>query len=231
MDRVPYTPCLSTKHRTHQPDDLVKQSLPFSYMSVSAASNDGVAHSVQVYTDISGEWITGDTALVANWSTSTASDDTIIHAIQLRDQLEFEEISDRIQCTHRLRNAFRCLYRLPDGTAYLASSSATATYQTGQDSVVRQQFVTNGALANTEDTNFRAVQDNWPILAIAHDLGSINVAQDPVVFVVGHTRDPAIQYIVSGGKLQQRSSYFWSKYATADDAVCSHDNLATVCTG
>ena len=92
----PLTP--STEQSNSQPDDLVKQSLPFSYMAVSAASNDGVEHSVQVYTDISGEWITGDTALVANWSTSTATDETIIHAIQLRDQLEFQEASDRIKC-------------------------------------------------------------------------------------------------------------------------------------
>ncbi|VDB85451.1 unnamed protein product [Peniophora sp. CBMAI 1063] len=186
-----------------EPEDLVKQSLPFSYMAISATSNDGAPHSVQVYTDISGEWITGDTALIANWSTSTATDETIIHAIQLQDQLEFQETSDRIQY----------------GTAYLASTSSNATYQTGQDSVVRQQFITNGALANTEDTNFRAVQDNWPVLAIAHDLGSIIAAQDPVVFIVGHARDPAIQYIVAGGELQQRSSYFWSKYSTADDAI------------
>ena len=90
---------------------------------------------------------------------------------------------------------------------------------------MRQQFITNGALANTEDTNFRAVQDNWPVLAIAHDLGSISAAQDPVVFVVGHARDPAIQYIVAGGELQQRSSYFWSKYPSADDAVIIHVHL------
>ena len=74
--------------------------MPFSYMSVSAASNDGAAHSVQVYTDISGEWITGDNSLVANWSTSTATDGLIVHAISLRDQDEFGEVSDRIQRTY-----------------------------------------------------------------------------------------------------------------------------------
>ena len=50
-----------------QPTDLVKQSLPFSYMSVSAKANDGGSHSVQVYTDISGEWTTGDNSLTINW--------------------------------------------------------------------------------------------------------------------------------------------------------------------
>ena len=40
------TPC--------QPGDWVKQSIPFSYVALSAKSLDGKAHSVQVYSDISG---------------------------------------------------------------------------------------------------------------------------------------------------------------------------------
>jgi Domain of unknown function (DUF5127) len=40
-----------------------------------------------------------------------------------------------------------------------------------------------------------------------------------VVFSVGHVRDPAIQYIVAGGQLQDRSSFFFTKYANATEAV------------
>ena len=109
---------------------------------------------------------------------------------------------------------------LTDGSAYLASSSTGATYQTGQDTVVRQQFVNNGKLANTQDTNFRAVSNNWPVFGIAHDLGTVSsTASSPAVFVVGHARDPAIQYITAGGVLQSRSSYFWSAYSSAAAAV------------
>lgn len=35
------------------------------------------------------------------------------------------------------------------------------TYQTGQDTVVRAQFIANGQLANTQDGNFRAVNNDW----------------------------------------------------------------------
>ena len=43
-----------TMHRvTWQPSDFVKQSMPFSYVSVEASSLDGKAHSVQFYSDIS----------------------------------------------------------------------------------------------------------------------------------------------------------------------------------
>lgn len=35
------------------PKDLVKQSAPVSYLSVSVASKDGREHDVQIYTDVS----------------------------------------------------------------------------------------------------------------------------------------------------------------------------------
>ena len=122
--------------------------------------------------------------------------------------------------TH-LRRQLLIFSPMIDGSAYLASSSTGATYQTGQDIVVRQQFVSNGKLANTEDTNFRAVSNDWPVFGIAHDLGTVSsTASAPAVFVVGHARDPAIQYITAGGVLQSRSSYFWSTYSSAAAAVC-----------
>jgi len=45
---------LSPLTRSFQPGDWVKQSIPFSYLALSAKSLDGAAHTVQVYSDISG---------------------------------------------------------------------------------------------------------------------------------------------------------------------------------
>lgn len=36
------------------PDDMARQSLQFSYISVKAKSSDGTPHDVQVYMDVSG---------------------------------------------------------------------------------------------------------------------------------------------------------------------------------
>jgi len=36
------------------PDDLARQSLQFSYISVKAKSSDGSSHKVHVYMDVSG---------------------------------------------------------------------------------------------------------------------------------------------------------------------------------
>jgi hypothetical protein len=35
------------------PTDLLRQSAPVSYMSVSVVSKDGIEHDVQIYTDVS----------------------------------------------------------------------------------------------------------------------------------------------------------------------------------
>ena len=105
-----------------------------------------------------------------------------------------------------------------------------ATYQTGEDIVVRAQFINNGSLANTRDSTFRAVQERWPIFAFAHDLGSVTDASAPAVFVIGVARDPALQYLTPNGQIQDRSTYFWSKYSSMGDAVSgqSKDHRLTI---
>ena len=65
-------------------------------MAITAKSNDGKSHSVQVYSDISAEWVTGDNSLTANWSTATTTS-SIFHQVQLESQTVFGEVSDHIQ--------------------------------------------------------------------------------------------------------------------------------------
>lgn len=59
-------------------------------------TTDGSPHEIQVYTDISAEWITGNNSLVANWSTNVG--DLITHQVQLANQSVFTEVQDHIQC-------------------------------------------------------------------------------------------------------------------------------------
>ncbi|EIW80656.1 DUF1793-domain-containing protein [Coniophora puteana RWD-64-598 SS2] len=186
-----------------EPTDLVKQSTPFSYLAISAAANDGGSHSVTLYSDISAEWASGDNTLPVNW-TSTTSGDVWFHQVQLQSPSVYAESNDQSQY----------------GSAYYSTQSSTsATWQTGADVDVRAQFINNGNLANSGDTNFRAINDNWPVFAFAHDLGTVSSASDPVIYAIGHVRDPAIQYVTAGNNLQDRSSYFWTKYTSVTDAI------------
>lgn len=50
------------------PDDLLRSSLPYTYMNVDVQSTDDAAHEVQLYTDISAEWVSGDHDAAAQWS-------------------------------------------------------------------------------------------------------------------------------------------------------------------
>ncbi|EJD38414.1 DUF1793-domain-containing protein [Auricularia subglabra TFB-10046 SS5] len=194
------------------PTDLLRQSLPFAYMTVTAVSTDGGSHSVQVYTDISAEWASGDNSKTVTWSTSQGG--IFTHQVQLQTQSPFTEANDHIQ----------------HGSAFYSTNNATGlTFQTGQDTVVRAQFINNGRLENTQDTAFRAVSDRWPVFGFAKDFGNVGrSATQPVVFSVGHIRDPAVQYITKGNVLQSRSPYFLSQLANPAAVIkFFHDDFAS----
>ena len=63
------------------------------------------------------------------------------------------------------------------------------------------------------------MSNNWPVFAFAHDLGTVSTATDPVVYAVGHVRDPVVQYVIINNAIQNRSSYFWTRFASIGDAV------------
>ncbi|KAJ6498035.1 hypothetical protein C8R47DRAFT_1261015 [Mycena vitilis] len=69
--------------------DLVKMSIPLSYMEVSVASTDGGSHSVQVYSDISGEWVSGSSSWDIQWNTT--SSDILSHKVSLVSPALYEE--------------------------------------------------------------------------------------------------------------------------------------------
>ncbi|EPQ55454.1 hypothetical protein GLOTRDRAFT_129728 [Gloeophyllum trabeum ATCC 11539] len=86
--------------------------------------NDGKEHAVQVYTDITGEWLTSNDSLVANWSTNTGDSGGVwTHQIQLSQQEVYAEVSDRAQYT-LVRSYFLANGTLPGAqdTAFRAVS-------------------------------------------------------------------------------------------------------------
>ncbi|KAL1722415.1 hypothetical protein EV715DRAFT_270417 [Schizophyllum commune] len=176
--------------------DLVKQSIPLSYLSLSAASNDGSAHSVQVYTDISAEWLSpGDGAQPVNWTLEDG--DVLSHALSLQTQLNYEENHDMIR----------------------QGSTDSLTHMSGPDKTVRTLFVNSSALDNSQDATFRNISDSFPVFAFAHDLGDVKDATDPIVMTIGLVREPAVQYVVGGNKMQDRSLFFWTEYGSVGDLI------------
>ncbi|KAE9404337.1 DUF1793-domain-containing protein, partial [Gymnopus androsaceus JB14] len=190
-----------------EPSDWVKQSLPFIYLSLEATSIDRQSHDVQVYSDISAEWISGNRANNATWKTTQTST-SVFHQAQLQSPQPMVEINNIAE----------------DQTVYYSMQTVPKmTYQTGQDSAVRGQFGTNGVLTNQQDTKFRPINEDFVVLGLSVDLGNNTDFNTPVVWGLGLVRDPVIQYTPSASNLttQDRSSYFWTEFSTIADAIDS----------
>ncbi|KAG8708671.1 hypothetical protein FRC11_006266 [Ceratobasidium sp. 423] len=156
------------------------------------------------------EWVTGDNDQPVKWSTE-ADANTIIHKMTLQNPTVYGESHQRAQ--------WGTLYFASNQTRYNDTQGDGTTWQIGQDTVVRQQFLSTGKLGNTQDTNFRKVSDNWPVMAFAQDLGNVSPGfARGTTLVLGHLRNPAVQYQTPTGP-EDRSLYFTSKISTEDDAL------------
>ncbi|KAI9464134.1 hypothetical protein BJY52DRAFT_1114957 [Lactarius psammicola] len=186
-----------------EPGDWVKQSIPFSYLSLTAESLDGAAHAVQVYSDVSGEWLSGDKGQEISWRT-TSNDNVIYHEVGLKNPALFNEINTQAEW----------------GTLYYAmKSGGKITYKTGLDADCRGLFQLNGSLDNQIDQKFRSISPDFPVFAISRDLGTIQATQDPVVWIVGFTTDPAIQYTDPSADTPRRRSLFYQIQYPASDVT------------
>ncbi|KAI0370619.1 DUF1793-domain-containing protein [Pilatotrama ljubarskyi] len=186
-----------------QPSDWVLQSLPFSFVSVEANSLDGQVHDVQVYSDITAEWLSGDRASsVATWSQHT-SNGSIYH----RAQLQIPE-----------KGVVGTNQQAQDGTAYYAMALRPGiSWQIDRDLTAREQFHDLGVLPNTASTAFATIQPVFTVFAIAVDLGRIRSTSAPVTWAVGYVRNPSIAYTGPDGTTQQLSPYFVTKYGNNMD--------------
>lgn len=87
------------------------------------------------------------------------------------------------------------------------------TYQSGQDAVVRGQFQGQGSLANTQDTNYRAISDDWPVFAFANDLGTVTGSAS-TLYTIGLCQEEAIQFDGASGIVSVPS--LWTAYYGSD---------------
>jgi hypothetical protein len=96
------------------------------------------------------------------------------------------------------------------------------TYQIASDADSRGNFTRNGVLNGQQDPKSRAIHDNFAVFAISRDFGTVNATQAPVVWTVGYTTDPAINYTdLSGAPPISRSLYYKIQYANDDEALAS----------
>ncbi|KAI9287619.1 DUF1793-domain-containing protein [Umbelopsis sp. AD052] len=192
-------------------DDIKRQSIPLSYVFVTAEANDGKSHAVQVYSDITGEWATGDLSQVVTWNISN-SNGMKTWTIERESPIPFGESND-----------------YPNWGQAVYVTSESATYASGADVDIRSSFVKAGKLNNTNDNNFRCAQCSWPVVGFAYDLGNVTKASKPVQFVVGHVREQNVQILNDPQDALWKTywkdassmiKFFWNDAATSQ----SHSN-------
>ncbi|KAH9000742.1 hypothetical protein EDB86DRAFT_3075192 [Lactarius hatsudake] len=181
-----------------EPGDWVKQSIPFSYLALSAKSLDGAAHAVQVYSDVSGEWNSGNRSEVLLWST-TSINNIVYHSVKLQNPKVFNEINNMAEW----------------GSFYYAMQSlSNVTFKIAKDIVSRRYFALNGFLDDQTETFSRAIALDFAVFAISRDLGTIQATEDPVVWTVGLTMDQVINYTDPlGAAPRQRSLFYKTRYS------------------
>ncbi|VDB95306.1 unnamed protein product [Peniophora sp. CBMAI 1063] len=184
-----------------EPGNMVNQSIPASYVALDIQTTDGSPHSIQVYTDITAEWVSGDRSQNVTWSTNTNNPSMIYHTVSALNQVPYQEVKAQAAW----------------GNVYYASLRTTnTTYRTGGDLATRSQFVTNGTLDNTQDTAFRGITDSFPVFAFAEDLGTIQRTSAPLAWAVANVRDVnstgALKYTDLSQQTQTRSLYYRSQY-------------------
>ncbi|KAG9237226.1 hypothetical protein BJ875DRAFT_540678 [Amylocarpus encephaloides] len=185
------------------PKDLRRQSIIGTYLEVTVASIDENAHSVQLYADTSAEWVSIHSSDIAQWS-FTNQNGVASHRSWRQNQNEF--------------NA-----DYPDdaphwGYWYWSTTSAPSmTYQSGSDALVRQNFLSNSGLPNTEDSNYRAINNGWPVFGFANDLGNVRGAPVTTLYTVVHAQQNSV--LSNGADGNQAVPSLWTSFFSSDLAL------------
>ena len=78
--------------------------------------------------------------------------------------------------------------------------------------------MSNGTLPNTQDLNYRPIDDAWPVFAYAVKLGSV-VGPVSTLYTLGLTQEEAIQYDGETGIVPVSS--LWTSYFPTELAAVS----------
>ncbi|KAF3760830.1 DUF1793-domain-containing protein [Cryphonectria parasitica EP155] len=191
------------------PNDLVKQSLQYSYIDVAVVSSDGDSHDVQIYADVTGEWASGyDNTLDIVWSHGSING-VSYHTFNLTDQEVFVENDQQAGW----------------GTWFFSTADDDGlTWQIAEDTVVRPQFESNQTLLDTEDTNYRAIDDDWPTFGFAKDLGSVSDTSASVLFTIGLSQEAIINFAETSSTGNTMTALWLTEYDSGEEAMAAFYN-------
>ncbi|GAA6061954.1 hypothetical protein JCM10212_001996 [Sporobolomyces blumeae] len=209
------------------PADIFRQSIPFSYLELSAESLDGRSHDVQVYSEVNGLWLADNESEEIEWESKGERDFRGIR-FRLKDQRLFKEEQIKEGWT-----ADRILY----GDVWYAAQATNVdtTFSAGYDAqTTRQAFAKQGELPNSSSSTFRQTRhrtvskrkstvDDEPVFAFSHDFHSISpktpLASRSQLLTIGHVRDPVVQYMEAGNKTTPLRPLWRSTFSSTEQLL------------
>lgn len=173
------------------PSNYIRQSLPYSYLTVNVSSSS--AQDIQIFSGVDDSWsgISGD--LLADVQTGNDGE-TVFFNVSNPSETVFTE-NDQMPAWGSIVFGSK------------PTTSSTLTYQYASRSTVQQAFVADGALAGTT-TSY--VEDY--VFGLSHDFGSSTSAS--ATFAVGYDRAQSINFLGTS-----YSGYYMSEYPTPASAL------------
>lgn len=172
------------------PSNYLRQSLPFSYVTISVSSTQ--THDVQIYSDIDETW--------------TGQSGNTVSELTKSGDLSLFQLSVDGAATYSETTLSQALW----GETVLAAvsdSAKTVSSAAGSRTTVRESFASSGNLSGTTST-FSAED----VVALAYDLGQISSAS--INFAIGYVREHAINYLGNS-----RTGYYRATYPDTASAV------------
>ncbi len=143
-------------------EDAELVARPASYITWAVRSLDKQTHDVALYFDCTAEWVV-DRPHQKVWATRAKFPDLCVLRVGAQEQRLLDRPGDDL--------------RIEWGFLYLACAKDVVTDDViaGHDTA-RDRFVADGTLPDADDLRFpRRAEDDWPVLAMLLDLGSVGV--------------------------------------------------------
>jgi len=115
---------------------------------------------------------------------------------------------------------------------YATKNGAGVTWQSGSDFDVRNAFVSNKKLGNTQDANFRPASNRYPVFGLAVDRGSVTTSAS-ALFTINLVQDEPVQFKGANNETSALpglwKSYFPSETASLDFFYMDFATVSPLC--
>ena len=119
----------------------------------------------------------------------------------------------------------RCVRTSSIDLLLLIMQSPALSWRTNSDVNARVTFQDATDLGNSANLTYRPIQnpDDWPVFAIAYDLGTVTDESSEVAWGIGVARDRIAQAQTGFSPEEDRYPYYLSQYRSSSEAVSEND--------